>query len=269
VIMVLGLFGPMARLSVGAIGVRLSTYSGDWVPWTAITAIEEDNVDPTSSDKGRMIRLRIDPAVEKTLDMTKVSRTSQKLGRKVGTDGMWISPKQVGAEYGDVLGALERGQARARGEKVEFPPGAVEAARSRVPKWLKLTLVCVAEGWVLAAVIAYGMEVMPSADGPHPFSWFAVIGISIGFTLLTAPLIGAFVWSLGNRDNDATPWELLVTVPAFLAAGIGSLVAADSLGFSDDGEHMIFFFVSAVTAYWLVRWAYRRKWPPARSKQGE
>ncbi len=110
---VLGLAQAMTRgavVTVGPQGVRDVRISPDWIPWAAITGISERSVKGT-----HLLNLRIDPAFEATLSLTRLARWSKGANAAVGYGGYSITAAGLKGGFAALKRAVVDGLARARG----------------------------------------------------------------------------------------------------------------------------------------------------------
>jgi hypothetical protein len=100
--------GPI--VTVGPQGVRDVRISPDWIPWTAITGFSVASVKGT-----HFLMLRVDPAFEATMSLTRVARWGRPANAALGYHGYGIGAVGLSGGFKDVESAIEDGLARARG----------------------------------------------------------------------------------------------------------------------------------------------------------
>jgi len=100
--------GPV--VTVGPRGVRDTRVSPDWIPWSAIEAISVASVRGT-----RFPVLRVDPAFEAAMRLTRVERLSRSsYAGLLGDHTYAISPVGLRGSFEALKHAIEEGWARAR-----------------------------------------------------------------------------------------------------------------------------------------------------------
>jgi hypothetical protein len=99
-----------AVVRIGPQGVRDGRISPDWIPWAAITGLSEASVKGT-----RFLMLRIDPAFEATMSLTRVARWGRPANAALGFHGYAISGTGLRGGYKALKQAVEDGYIRARG----------------------------------------------------------------------------------------------------------------------------------------------------------
>ncbi len=130
--------------------------------------------------------------------------------------------------------------------------------RARLP----LILATIAVSAALAFVLAYLVETLPSADGPHPLSIHRLVVTGIGFTVLVSLLYAAVIWAMPYWDPRATGWETLIGITLLFASGGIVRALVEAAGVTSESARKAAFAVPAIGSYLLVRWAFRRRVPP-------
>jgi hypothetical protein len=110
---ILGLSQALASapvVTVGPGGIRDTRISPDWIPWTAITGVS------ASSVKGsQLFMLRIDPAFEATMSLTRLARMTRQGNAALGYRGYGVPAAGLKGGFKALKAAIEDGWARARG----------------------------------------------------------------------------------------------------------------------------------------------------------
>ena len=99
-----------AIVTVGPQGVRDVRISRDWIPWTAITGVSERSIKGT-----HFLMLRIEPAFEATISLTRYARWSKVGNAALGYHGHGIAAAGLKGGFKALKGAIADGLARASG----------------------------------------------------------------------------------------------------------------------------------------------------------
>lgn len=99
--------GPVVM--IGPLGIRDTRLSPDWIPWTAITGIGETTVQNQS-----FITLRIDPAFEASMPLTRMARWTKPMNAALGFSGCHVSAIGLKGGFAALRQAVLDGSARAR-----------------------------------------------------------------------------------------------------------------------------------------------------------
>jgi hypothetical protein len=108
----LGIKQAMTRgaiVTVGPRGVRDIRISPDWIPWTAIAGVAEHTVQGT-----HFLMLRIDPAFEATMSLTRLARWGKPANAALGYHGYGIPAAGLQGGFKALKTMIEDGVARAR-----------------------------------------------------------------------------------------------------------------------------------------------------------
>jgi hypothetical protein len=100
--------GPI--VTVGPRGVRDTRISPDWIPWAAITDFVAASAGGTN-----ILALRIDPAFEATMSLTRFARWGWLDADLIGPQYYGISEAGLSGGFDALSRAIEDGWARARG----------------------------------------------------------------------------------------------------------------------------------------------------------
>jgi hypothetical protein len=97
-----------AIVAVGPQGVRDTRISPDWIPWTAITGVSAASMRGT-----RFLMLRVDPAFEATMTLTRVARLGRPANAALGYHGYGVSAVGLSGGFDALSRAIKDGWARA------------------------------------------------------------------------------------------------------------------------------------------------------------
>jgi hypothetical protein len=97
--------GPV--VTVGARGIRDTRISPAWIPWSAITGISETSVKGT-----HFLMLRIDPAFEATMPLTRMARWGKPANAALGYRGYGIAAVGLKGGFKALDQAIRDGLAR-------------------------------------------------------------------------------------------------------------------------------------------------------------
>ncbi len=100
--------GPI--VTVGPRGVRDVRISPDWIPWTAIAGATEHVVRGT-----HFLMLRIDPAFEATMSLTRMARWGKPANAALGYQGYGIGAVGLKGGFRTLRQVIEDGLARTHG----------------------------------------------------------------------------------------------------------------------------------------------------------
>src|SRR5262245_16563532 len=95
-------------VTVGALGVRDTRLSPDWIPWGAITGLSAGSWPPPP-----FLLLHIDSAFEATMSLTRTARWARSVNAATGYDGHVIRAVGLEGDMEALLRAIEEGWARA------------------------------------------------------------------------------------------------------------------------------------------------------------
>ncbi len=142
----------------------------------------------------------------------------------------------------------------------------VAALRSDLPHLLRVTLAILAAsaGWAL--LLAYLIEVLPSAEGPHPVNVARLIANSVVFTLMIAMFYAFSIGYWRYWDKRTTAWEVVVAMTATLVAGALGLSLVRAFATSDEQILVAAYLLPAFAVYFVARWLWRRARPPERPR---
>jgi hypothetical protein len=96
-------------VTVGPLGVRDTRLSSDLIPWAAITDLLAASWPPPP-----FLLLRIDPAFEATMSLTRTARWVRPVNAATGYDGHVIRVVGLKGDFEAFLRAIEEGSARAQ-----------------------------------------------------------------------------------------------------------------------------------------------------------
>lgn len=251
------LTGPV--LWIGPEGVRDLRLSNDWIPWSAITGIRTTQ-SASVGWSNPVVRLGINRNVLKTMKMHRTAQFARWAALALSTSDLRLTTVGLrDAKLDDVSGALKRGYARARGQTV--PPAPIKTPKPAprgVPDWVWLALAAVAVSAVLAAVLAYLIETLPSADGPRPLIVGRLVVDWISFTVLISLLYGVAIYAIHYWDHRATYWEALICLTTLFVAGSVGRAIAELIGVKNADLLKAVYFVPAIGGYLFASWAFRR-----------
>jgi hypothetical protein len=100
--------GPI--VTVGPRGVRDTRISPNWIPWAAITGISE-----TATKGTHYLMMRIDPAFEATMSLTRLARLTRPGNAALGYRGYGIAAAGLKGGFKALKRAIEDGLVRANG----------------------------------------------------------------------------------------------------------------------------------------------------------
>jgi hypothetical protein len=100
--------GPV--VTVGPRGIRDTRLSTDWIPWSAVAGISE-----TSTRGSHFLMLRIDPAFEATMSLTRLARLARRGNAALGYRGYGIAAAGLKGGFDALKRAVEDGLAHAHG----------------------------------------------------------------------------------------------------------------------------------------------------------
>lgn len=102
--------GPV--ITVSPRGVRDTRVAADIVPWSAIKSIST-----WSAYNQPAIVLSVDPAIERTLKLTRLARLTRRANAAVGADGLCIASQGLKMRHEALLETITAYWQRARGDR--------------------------------------------------------------------------------------------------------------------------------------------------------
>jgi hypothetical protein len=85
-------------LTVAPQGIRDTRVAAEFIPWGAVRSIAR-----WEGEDRQVMVLAVDPAVERTLTLTRLARWSRARNRKAGADGLCINPIGLKIDYQALL----------------------------------------------------------------------------------------------------------------------------------------------------------------------
>ena len=98
----------MLANELGPRGIRDTRISPGWIPWSAIAGISETSVKGT-----HFLMLRIDPAFEATMSLTRIARWGRPANAALGYHGYGIAAVGLKGGFKALKEAIQEGSVRA------------------------------------------------------------------------------------------------------------------------------------------------------------